>query len=143
MSPRKTIRTVRCALRPRRAAAASMCVRAYCFPMAAARVWSLTSTTPTEEDAQKIARTVVAERLAAGAEVTGPAMSVFWHNDELGEGQEWRVTLKTSAAAKDRLAERILELHPWAGGPEIIASPVEWAIERYADWVEKFTAASQ
>ncbi|MFC7428669.1 divalent-cation tolerance protein CutA [Nocardia tengchongensis] len=111
--------------------------------MAAARVWSLTSTTPTEEDAQKIARTVVAERLAAGAEVTGPAMSVFWHNDELGEGQEWRVTLKTSAAAKDRLAERILELHPWAGGPEIIASPVEWAIERYADWVEKFTAASQ
>lgn len=82
--------------------------------MADARVWSVTSTTPTEKDAQHIARTVVAERLAAGAEVTGPAMSVFWHNDELGEGQEWRVTLKTSAAVRDRLANRILELHPWA-----------------------------
>ncbi|RJO75170.1 divalent-cation tolerance protein CutA [Nocardia panacis] len=111
--------------------------------MTAARVWSVTSTTPTEEDAQKIARTVVAERLAAGAEVTGPAMSVFWHNDELGEGQEWRVTLKTSAAVRDRLANRILELHPWSGSPEIIAAPVEWAINRYAEWVEKFTAAQE
>ncbi|MVU82359.1 divalent cation tolerance protein CutA [Nocardia sp. ET3-3] len=111
--------------------------------MAEARVWSVTSTTPTEEDAQKIARTAVAERLAAGAEVTGPAMSVFWHDDQLGEGQEWRVTLKTSAAVRDRLVSRILELHPWAAGPEIIASPVEWAVDHYADWVEKFTAAKE
>ncbi|WP_306360903.1 divalent-cation tolerance protein CutA [Nocardia sp. CC227C] len=111
--------------------------------MTAARVWSVTSTTPTEEDAQQIARTVVAERLAAGAEVTGPAFSVFWHNDELGEGQEWRVTLKTSATLRDKLATRILELHPWAPGPEILASPVEWATDHYADWVEKFTAAKE
>ncbi|MEU6587344.1 divalent-cation tolerance protein CutA [Nocardia sp. NPDC046763] len=111
--------------------------------MTEARVWSVTTTTPTEEDAQKIARTVVAERLAAGAEVTGPAMSVFWHLDQLGEGQEWRVTLKTAAAVRDKLAGRILELHPWAGGPEIIATPVEWAIDGYVDWVEKFTAAPE
>ncbi|MFJ4651637.1 divalent-cation tolerance protein CutA [Nocardia sp. NPDC088792] len=111
--------------------------------MTQARVWTVTSTTPTEEDARKIARTVVAERLAAGAEVTGPAMSVFWHLNELGEGQEWRVTLKTSAAVRDELAERILELHPWAGGPEITATPVEWCIDSYAEWVEKFTAAPE
>ncbi|MEU8898855.1 divalent cation tolerance protein CutA [Nocardia sp. NPDC048505] len=111
--------------------------------MASARVWSVTSATPTEEDARNIARTVVAERLAAGAEVTGPATSVFWHNDELGEGLEWRVTLKTSAAARDRLADRILELHPWADGSEIVAFPVEWAIDRYTEWVEKFTTAAE
>lgn len=111
--------------------------------MAEVRVWSVTSTTPTEEDAQKIARTVVAERLAAGAEVTGPAMSVFWHDDKLGEGQEWRVTLKTSAAVRDQLANRIVELHPWAGGAEVVASPVEWAIDHYTQWVEKFTAATE
>ncbi|MFE2961295.1 divalent-cation tolerance protein CutA [Nocardia tengchongensis] len=111
--------------------------------MTEARVWLVTTTTPTEADAQKIARTTVAERLAAGAEVTGPAMSVFWHLDQLGEGQEWRVTLKTSAAVRDRLADRILESHPWAGGPEIIAAPVVWTIDGYPEWVEKFTATPE
>lgn len=90
-----------------------------------------------------IARAAVAERLAAGAEVTGPAMSVFWHKNELGEGQEWRVTLKTSSALRDKLAQRILELHPWAPGPEIVGTPVEWCIDGYADWVERFTAATE
>ncbi|MFF2555337.1 divalent-cation tolerance protein CutA [Nocardia sp. NPDC058058] len=104
-------------------------------------MWSVTSTTPTAEDAQLLARTAVSERLAAGAEVTGPAMSVFWHNGELGEGQEWRVTLKTSAATRDDLANRIQELHPWAAAAEIVATPVEWAIEQYAAWVENVTAA--
>ncbi|MFB8005723.1 divalent-cation tolerance protein CutA [Nocardia sp. NPDC056000] len=104
-------------------------------------MWSVTSTTPTAEDAQTIARTAVAERLAAGAEVTGPSISVFWHNDELGEAQEWRVTLKTSTAARDKLANRIQALHPWAGEAEIVATPVDWAIEHYAAWVEKVTAA--
>ncbi|WP_067723239.1 divalent-cation tolerance protein CutA [Nocardia yamanashiensis] len=111
--------------------------------MTVARVWSVTSTTPTEEDAKQIARIMVAERLAAGAEVTGPAFSVFWHNDELGEGQEWRVTLRTAAGLRDRLAARVLELHPWAPVPEIVASPIEWAIDSYADWVEKVTAATE
>lgn len=111
--------------------------------MAETRVWSLTTTTPTEEDARGIARAVVAERLAAGAEVTGPAWSVFWHLGQLGEGQEWRVALKTSAAVRDRLVARILELHPWAGQAEIIAAPVAWSTEGYVGWVEKCTAAAQ
>ncbi|WP_156524976.1 divalent cation tolerance protein CutA, partial [Nocardia pseudobrasiliensis] len=59
--------------------------------MDTARVWTVTSTTPTIEDAQTIARTVVGECLAAGAEITGPAVSVFWHQGELSEGTEWRV----------------------------------------------------
>ncbi|MFE3195481.1 divalent-cation tolerance protein CutA [Nocardia sp. NPDC059240] len=107
--------------------------------METARIWSVTSTTPTIEAAQTIARTAVAERLAAGAEITGPAISVFWHLGELGEGQEWRVTLRTAAASRDRLAARIAELHPW-DSPEITATPIDWCIDSYADWVETTTA---
>lgn len=108
--------------------------------MSAARVWTVTSTTPTEDDARTVAKAVVAERLAAGAEITGPAVSVFWHLGELGEGQEWRVSLRTCATARDRLAARIAELHPWAS-PEITATPVEWCSDTYAEWVERTTAA--
>lgn len=108
--------------------------------MTAVRVWSVTSTTPTDADAdaRTIARAVVGERLAAGAEITGPAASVFWHQGELGEGKEWRVTLRTSAAVRNRLAARISELHPW-DSPEVTATPVGWCIDSYAEWVERTT----
>ncbi|WP_433681275.1 divalent-cation tolerance protein CutA [Nocardia sp. CA-119907] len=110
--------------------------------MAVARVWSVTSTTPTEDDARAIARAVVEERLAAGAEVTGPALSVFWHLGKLGEGQEWRVSFTTSVTARDRLAARVCELHPW-DSPEVTATPVEWCVDSYAEWVERATAAPE
>ncbi|MBB5838258.1 divalent-cation tolerance protein CutA [Kribbella italica] len=29
--------------------------------------------------------------LAAGAQVVGPVISVFWHNGAYGEGAEWQV----------------------------------------------------
>ncbi|MBF6328708.1 divalent-cation tolerance protein CutA [Nocardia transvalensis] len=107
--------------------------------MTKARVWTVTSTTPTEKDARTIARAVVGERLAAGAEITGPAVSVFWHLGELGEGNEWRVSLRTSATTRDRLAARVAELHPW-DSPEVTATPVEWCLETYAEWIERTTA---
>ncbi|SUA43654.1 Divalent-cation tolerance protein CutA [Nocardia africana] len=89
-----------------------------------------------------IARAVVGERLAAGAEITGPALSVFWHLGELGEGQEWRVTFRTAAAVRDRLAGRIQELHPW-DSPEVTATPVAWCLDTYAEWVERTTGAPE
>lgn len=110
--------------------------------MTPARVWSVTSTTPTQSDAVKLARAAVSERLAAGAEITGPAISVFWHLGELGEGEEWRVTLRTSAASRDALAARLAELHPW-DSPEVSAAPVAWCAESYAEWIERTTARPQ
>ncbi|MEV5836881.1 divalent-cation tolerance protein CutA [Nocardia sp. NPDC052112] len=102
----------------------------------------MTSTTPSEDDARSIARAAVAERLAAGAEITGPATSVFWHLGKLGEGKEWRVTLRTSADARDRLAMRVAEMHPW-DSPEVTATPVEWCLDSYAEWIERTTAAPE
>lgn len=110
--------------------------------MATATVWSVTTTTPTEEAAQEIARAVVAERLAAGAFITGPVKSVFWHLGELGDGQEWRVELRTSGAVRDKLADRITQLHPW-DNPELIGQPIEWCPEEYVTWVDKATNAPE
>ena len=104
-------------------------------------VWSLTTTLPTHDDAITLARAVVAARLAAGAEVTGPAETVYWHEGKLGEGQEWRLTCRTSEAARDALAALIAQRHPW-GNPEITANPVAWSTEAYADWVTAATAES-
>lgn len=110
--------------------------------MTSERVWSVASTTPTQADAVKLARATVSERLAASAEITGPAVSVFWHLGELGEGEEWRVTLRTSAVSRDALAVRLAELHPW-DSPEVSASPVVWCTDSYAEWVERTTGGPE
>jgi periplasmic divalent cation tolerance protein len=125
-----------------RLALRSAVVATYAVGMSEARVWSVTSTLPTQDQALSLARIAVKERLAAGAEVTGPAVSVFWHLGELGEGEEWRVTLRTSFTARDRLAARLGELHPWES-PEITASPITWCTDRYAEWVERTTTAAE
>ncbi|MGO4617591.1 divalent-cation tolerance protein CutA [Nocardia sp. 2YAB30] len=102
----------------------------------------MTTTTPTEASAKDVARAIVAERLAAGAEITGPAVSVFWHLGELGEGQEWRVIARTGAAALEKLAARVSELHPW-DSPEVTATPISWCTDTYAEWVERATAGPE
>lgn len=108
--------------------------------MATSSVWSVTTTTPTEDAAQSIARAAVSEELAAGAFITGPIRSVFRHLGELGEGQEWRVELRTLTATRDKLAARIKELHPW-DNPELTGQPIEWCSDDYADWVERSRSA--
>ncbi|MGY2120040.1 divalent-cation tolerance protein CutA [Nocardia gipuzkoensis] len=76
-----------------------------------------------------------------GAYITGPITSVFWHLGESGEGQEWRVEFRTSAATRDKLADRIKELHSW-DNPELIGRPIEWCPEEYATWVDRSTGGS-
>ncbi|WP_156524974.1 divalent cation tolerance protein CutA, partial [Nocardia pseudobrasiliensis] len=50
-----------------------------------------------------------------------------------------RVSLRTAAGVRDRLAVRVAELHPW-GSPEVTAMPVGWCLDSYAEWVERTTA---
>ncbi|MBF6336343.1 divalent cation tolerance protein CutA [Nocardia abscessus] len=67
---------------------------------------------------------------------------MFWHLGESGEGQEWSVEFRTSAATRDKLADRIKELHPW-DNPELIGQPIEWCPEEYATWVDRSTGGSE
>lgn len=101
----------------------------------------MTTTTPTRDEALRIARELVGDRVAAGAEVTGPATSVFWHLGELGEGEEWRLTVRCARSGVDRAMARVAELHPW-DSPEVSAAPIDRCLESYAAWVEKTTAGA-
>ena len=61
----------------------------------------VSTATPTREQAIRIAGSAVKAGLAAGAQIAGPVVSVYWHEAEYGEGEEWQLTLKT----------------PWTGTP--------------------------
>jgi periplasmic divalent cation tolerance protein len=48
----------------------------------------VSTATQTREQAIRLAETAVRGRLAAGAQIVGPVVSVFWHRGEFGTGEE-------------------------------------------------------
>jgi periplasmic divalent cation tolerance protein len=67
--------------------------------------------------------------------VLGPVLSAFWHNEEFGEGEEWRAFLKTEAEQDPHLAHLRVN-HPW-DKPEITAHAVADGSAAYLDWISR------
>jgi periplasmic divalent cation tolerance protein len=88
------------------------------------------------EAAAHLASSAVAARLAAGAQVYGPVASFFWHKGEQGEGEEWQITLKTTAARFPELQAHLMAEHPW-DNPEITAVPLVVGSAQYFEWLER------
>lgn len=72
--------------------------------------------------------------MAAGAQVSGPVKSVFWHAGEFGVSEEWRLLLRTRADLFDDLAALLVEHHPWKN-PEVLALRIAAGTGDYLDWI--------
>jgi periplasmic divalent cation tolerance protein len=90
--------------------------------------------TPDRDSAVQLGKSATAGRLAAGAQVVGPVVSLFWHLGEFGQGEEWQLILKTTTDRYPALEEHLLAEHPW-DNPEVAAVPVLAAAERCRAWV--------
>ncbi len=91
-------------------------------------------TVPDEARGREIARALVEERLAACGNVVPIAASVYRWEGKVVEESECLLILKTSAALAERVAERVLALHPYRV-PEILVLPVEAGLDTYLRWV--------
>lgn len=98
----------------------------------------VSTATETRDQAIQLARSVVRERLAAGAQIVGPVASVFWHLGEFGTGEEWQLLLKTTTERYPALETHLLEHHPW-DNPEVSAVSIVAGSERYLRWVAENT----
>lgn len=92
------------------------------------------STVDTSENAGRIARTLVTERLAACVGILPPMISVFRWKEELHEDPESQMIIKTAADKVDALIRRLQEIHPYEV-PEILVLPVSKGLDSYCDWV--------
>jgi periplasmic divalent cation tolerance protein len=102
----------------------------------------VTTVADTQETAVRIARSAVEKRLAASAQVLGPAISIFWHLGSLGEGQEWLVLLKTAASRYTELREHLLDVHPW-DNPEVTAIEMIGGTDAYNAWLDRTVDARE
>jgi periplasmic divalent cation tolerance protein len=94
----------------------------------------VTTTLPDRKSADKLAETLVAERLAACAQVLGPVSSTYRWDGRVEHAEEWYCTLKTTDQCLPALQKRIRELHPYQV-PELIVLPITSGDPQYLDWV--------
>ena len=90
-------------------------------------------------EAQKIASSVVSERLAACANVMPQHQSFYWWDGSVQTGQEVAVILKTREDLFRQLKARILELHSY-DTPCIVALPIEAGHAPFLKWINDETA---
>ncbi len=96
----------------------------------------VTTTWPDQTGADHAAGSLVAERLAACAQVQGPLVSTFLWKGSIERGQEWYCHFKTTMDRLPALQHRIQELHPYEV-PEIIALPILGGSPAYLEWIRR------
>jgi periplasmic divalent cation tolerance protein len=87
------------------------------------------------EEAERIGRTVVEERLAACINILGPVRSIYRWQGAVETADEVAAILKTSQVEADALMARIAGLHSY-DVPCIVTWPIDKVLANYADWVE-------
>lgn len=92
------------------------------------------------EHADKIASTLVEERLAACVNLL-PITSIYRWEGEICREPEVTALIKVGSAGVERLRARLRELHPY-DLPEIVALPVDaqGSLAEYVQWVRDETA---
>lgn len=96
------------------------------------------STAPDAEQAARIARVLVEERLIACASLVPGLTSVYRWQGEVRSDAEVLLVMKTRAGLVPRLKERLPRLHPYEV-PELVVSPVVDGLEAYCRWVRDET----
>ncbi len=103
----------------------------------------LYTTWPDADTAEKAARAVVAEGLAACANLLGGGVSIYRWQGTVERAPEAVMILKTGTAAVPALRDRIAELHPY-GLPAIVALPVspEGSSADFLAWVAEAVSSA-
>jgi periplasmic divalent cation tolerance protein len=87
------------------------------------------------EEAERIGRTVIEERLAACINVLSPVRSIYRWKGKVETADEVAAILKTHHWRSDALIARIAELHSY-DVPCVVSWPIDKIVGAYADWVE-------
>jgi len=89
----------------------------------------------TEEEAEKIARTLVEARLAACVNIVPGARSVYRWQGAIETAAEWMLIIKSSRQIFGRLSGALEKAHSYQI-PEVLAVPVVEGAPNYLNWLE-------
>lgn len=87
------------------------------------------------EGAEKLAQTLVEQRLAACVQVIGPIKSIYRWQGEIQKAQEWLCLIKSRTQLYQDIEAAIHAAHSYEV-PEILAMPITAGSKRYLAWLE-------
>jgi periplasmic divalent cation tolerance protein len=90
------------------------------------------------EEAERIGRAAVEERLAACVNILGPVRSIYRWKGAIEMSDEVAAIFKTTDGRAGALTTRIAALHSYEI-PCVVTWPVDKPLASYADWVEDST----
>ena len=93
-------------------------------------------------EGEKLANSLVEERLSACLNRLGPVQSTYWWRGQVERGEEQLLVIKTREDLFDRLKARVQELHSYTV-PEIIALPILKGSESYLHWMQEELAKAK
>jgi len=91
-------------------------------------------TCPDEGSSQKLARAIVAARLAACVNIIPGIRSIYSWKDKIEDEQEHILVIKTGEERLRELEETLIEMHPY-DTPEFVVLDTEHVNEKYLSWV--------
>jgi periplasmic divalent cation tolerance protein len=92
------------------------------------------TTVDSREVAERIARILLEQRLAACVQIAGPIASRYWWQGEVAGSEEWLCLAKTERRLYGTVEQAILAGHPY-DTPEVLAIPVSDGSAKYLDWL--------
>jgi len=92
------------------------------------------TTAGSQQEAQKIAEALVAQRLAACVNIISGIHSVYRWQGKVEQADEWLLLIKTTESASAPLRDAITKLHSYEV-PECIVLSIEDGTPAYLDWI--------
>ncbi len=92
-------------------------------------------TAANREEAEKIARHLLAEKLIACANIISPVSSLFYWSGKIEKADEHLLLMKSRLDLFEELSESIKALHSYEV-PEIIALPIIRGLSTYIEWLD-------
>jgi periplasmic divalent cation tolerance protein len=92
-------------------------------------------TAPNREEAVKIVRVLLEERLIACGNIVDSVSSFFWWRGKIEEEKEVLVIMKSDEKLFKKLSKRVMELHSY-DVPEILALPIVDGSSSYLEWLK-------
>jgi len=95
-------------------------------------------TTGSVNEAKKIGRALVEEKLAACSNIVFPIRSIYSWQEKICDDKEALMVLKTKKKLFNQIVKRVEKLHSY-DVPEIIAMPIIEGSSKYLSWLNKET----
>jgi periplasmic divalent cation tolerance protein len=87
-----------------------------------------------EEEALKIAHSLVEERVAACVNLISPVRSIYRWEGKIWDEKEWILIIKTQKESFEELERKVKSLHSYSV-PEIIGLPIVEGSSSYLQWL--------